>query len=217
MESAATTTQDLAVSCHFPSWPAMSFLEGSLICERHRCVGSFGTAKWPAMSGLPNSASATHGLLPCLSQQTYGSVHGLPCLLFCPCCRLHHSSCPGCSGPAMSALSPGLLRAFSACRPAMSLIFVDTILCNAMFYPAEMACHVSSPVSLSSRLLILQLAFAPGCHVCEGLPCLYIAHFECDKESNDLLTGGVPCPPARLDAGASCAVRPWLRAARQVW
>jgi hypothetical protein len=99
----------------------------------------------------------------------------------------------------------------------MSLIFVDNILCNAMFCPAEMARHVSSSASLSSRLLILQLAFAPGCHVCEGLPCLYIVHFECDKKSNDLLTGGVPCPLARLDAGASCGVRSRLRAARQVW
>ncbi len=116
--------------------------------------------------------------------------------------------------PAMSALSSGLLRAFSVCRSAMSLIFAGNILCNTMFCPSEMACHVSSPARLSSRLLILRLAFAPGCHVYEGLPCLYIAHFECDKESNDLLTGGVPCPLARLDAGASCGAWPGLRLAR---
>jgi len=51
------------------------------------------------------------------------------------------------------------------------------------------------------------LVFAPGFHVLEGLPCLHISHFGYEKGLNDLLAGGAPCPLARIDAVASCAVQ----------
>ena len=107
--------------------------------------------------------------------------------------------------PAMSALSPGSLCAFSACRPAMSLIFACNILCTAVSGQVEMACHVSSPAWLNRCLLVSPRMFVPGFYVCEGLPCLHIKRVGYDKGWNKPLVGGVPCPLARFGPGAGSA------------
>jgi hypothetical protein len=99
----------------------------------------------------------------------------------------------------------------------MSLLFARNTLYSAMHYPARMASHVSSPARLSRRLLVSLQVFMLGFSVLEGLPCLHITHFGYETGLNDLLASGAPCPLAGLYAGASCAVRPRLRVARQLW
>ena len=93
----------------------------------------------------------------------------------------------------------------------MSLVFARNMLCNAVSGQVEKACHVSSPARLSRRLLISPLAFVPGFHVCEGLPCLHITHVGYDKGWNKLFASGTPCPLVRPDAGAGSAVRSDMR------
>ena len=184
----------------------MSFLEGSLhaisagaslLSERRRAChvwveGQRESDSAPpalpfALDVLPGTRPAMSALLSMLWSATLQcpDFSGLPCLLFLPACYAR----------------------FRLDWPAMSFIFARNILCHAVPCPVKMACHVSSPARLDRRLPISPLVFAPGFHIFEGLPCLHITHFGYEKGLNDLLPGGAPCPLARIDAAASCAVQ----------